>query len=564
MKFFFAANGVVYENDTNLPLAVVKPMVRDAKCVFRFAYDRKANKLYVQDASFRRKLAEGDEDSWECLNHALLSLAKDGVTYPERDFGDPPGSDILRKLSDYKAAWKEIGEFMRDELGMRPDDMQVCEHPGDAKEDDIEFSAKGGKCGDDDVKTPLLYVARTRFTDQEGDIDYSKINDKIAEFYLENIEEMNSSDEATKHWIGKRLAVHKDKHGHDPMFAVNINGKTRIFRGRKPDGSLLDEFGIRSSESMSPYGGILTTFSVDGKKKKVVLHNHMPSEMAKSPYSKQVLEDIVEAAARMCGCPRRELVVAFAPGLSSAFVSSLSRYRVAWDFLARSETPENVKVVEAPVDLGYSLAKGIRGKDDEPEALAKYRVLNGIDVQGPFIAIDNRGHRRGSVLRDLVKAYAGLMGANISSPNQIEAMELMRHMANLDFSDSEIVDFFCDRYDTKTRRVAKKLLRAAMIIATASRSGMKKLAQNTGLGIGINDWWQLGLQEQLNRTQHTNTNPKKVPDPASDANSPKPFNLRKFRERQKHSHYETMLREQHDKDMSSQKTMEQLLRESRK
>ena len=85
-----------------------------------------------------------------------------------------------------------------------------------------------------------------------------------------------------------------------------------------------------------------------------------------------------------------------------------------------------------------------------------------------------------------------------------------------------------------------------------------KTTRTASVGIGINDWWHYTLQEDLNATQHTQ-------GVVNEPSKAKPYNLRNKRMEFPTGPKTTegLLASKHDKEFGAQKTMEQLLRESR-
>jgi hypothetical protein len=150
-------------------------------------------------------------------------------------------------------------------------------------------------------------------------------------------------------------------------------------------------------------------------------------------------------------------------------------------------------------------------------------------------------------MRDAYSSFAGLpMGERSEADVDNEAKFLM----DMGFSRSDVIDFLSPRDKLSQRMGARNRVRRL------SREMLGAKMASIGPAIDMNAWRHVGLQETLNRAQHSQ-------DHAVAA----PLNKDDDKNAGKHDHtsksYEELLEKDRDKNLSCMKTTEQLLRESR-
>lgn len=523
IKFYFQADGKIFDNEKNLPVGMLPTF---ETVPFRFAVDRDSNSLFIQDGSFSKLISSGHKDAWTRLNGVLLALADEGVTFP-KVIHDSPKHETKRSLSDFKDLWSSIKDFIT-ELGVHPDGIT-----------NIEIKETWDKDGEHAVHHDgeHLNVNTFKFINEAGDIDVGKLCDGISEHVLNNPSLLADIPER-----------HADKHGYEGMVAVQTGGKTRVFKPKDPEA--LDEFSMRAKGMLGNYSGPVVVFSIHKDKKMVRLHNTMPSALAKTPVAKDLMSGIVGAAARLCGCPERDILMTFDPFLNAPFWGSVRKYGPLWSFLKIAANSggllEDVKTLEIPLGFSDRLAIPVMTAEREPAELRKFRILKGIEAEYPYIATDNRTMRLGTKLRDMAISYMELTGHKLKKPQDQDVASLMSDLKEQGMQNGDILDFLSPTTDLARRFVIRKTLIASKDSKIVKTAGM-------GLGLEINDWWQYGLQEELDRSQHVN-----------DGMDKGRFNLKKHKNKgTKNKSLTELLSQSHDKEASAQKTTEQLLRETR-
>lgn len=564
---YFYSNGTIQENPENLPQSVLAKLSGDEHSpVFRFAFIQAQNKVHVQDQSFRALLGEGDQGAWKLANEALAFLeSKFQARFLERAYGDVPGSSNRRMFSQYRKAWAMVARYLHAEFGISPMDVHVCEYcplPGHEAER-VTLSPKGGPCAGGTVNGPLLYVNRYMGRDN-GSADFSMVNREVADFYLQNVVAIMALAGGNFEPKAKR---NLDALGYELMFAIkDKQGRTRVARARQRDRNrLYDEAALRDSEGLKGYSGPLLLFHYEARDGRIVVVNGMPAESGNDVMG--MLRDVVKKVSQATHEPEESLSVTFESGMSSPFASKLSRYPVLWEVLAPAK---DVQVVEMPVPIEGGIAATIKSPDEE-EAIApssqRLRAVNGLAVDYPFILVDGRSTRLGMKLRAMLGAYAGLSGMAVKEPSLEDMRDMgvraslakrVSFMLSMGLDRRDVVDFFAEPMDFPRRaemwaiasEVAESRAKDAHGARVSRRAAMKLASM--GPGLGINDWWYIGLQESLNEAQHEGDKPKT-----------EPFNLKKRLRSKEPMPFEAMLRGKHDDQGSSQKPLNQLLDESR-
>ena len=564
--YCLSPDGRTYENKDILPSSALALLHGEDGPFFRFAYDPSANRLYVQDESFRGGLATGDKDCWDKLNQALFFLEnKHGARFLERAFGEPPGSDVVRKLSQYQKAWSRLCRFLGEELGASPVDASVLEYVPEASrqpEEAIDLALDGTQWG---VKGPILRLNRmlNKAWKTTGkvleDVDYDLMNEALEAFYLVNIDKI--ADAFPQSGLKDKLSAARRGPGAE-FFATRSGPAVRIFKCQNENEATIRE---KTQEA-----GPIALFSLDKSKKRLNFHNHPPNFMAGN--DKDLLDGIRERVAKSLAIIPHGLILTFDPGLSRPFVSRMSRYPELWDVIeGMGYEKQDACVVEAPLSPSSGAAALVRSpKEEETKApgMGRLRSLNGIPAKYPFIMVDNR-QSRGRRLRGMLDQYLDLVGEGKDELDTLKGREfleairqpaarertrsLMAQLSSLGMTKRHVLDFFSGPEDLLKRAEYRAIMEEANsrpVLAT--RNASRKTA-DLGPELGINDWWYFGLQESLNQAQHDENKGQPKARPS------KPFNLRKKRQPPT---TEELLDPKRDKNMSAQKSMEQLLRES--
>lgn len=629
--FYVGPDGEIYENTENLPAKVLGGFKRfkdHYDPILRFAYDPVANKFYVQDDGTKAMLAARDQDTWDNVNKALRFLAEEyDATYVSTGYGDPPGTSVRRKLSQYQITWNYISRYMRDEFGMEPLDVDVCEFvPEDASQKDmtVVFSPGGGTCRGEEIKGPMFFVNKHMHKAKgrdESELNYGLINHMLVLHYMKNFEAINSQRPSMEQQISfaSKWAKHNDDMGYE-LYAAIMSNDGEVVIGKAPSKAMnrvQNESMIRAkiSEQYGDYQGPIVLFAYLPEQKQVVFQNYAPTDMADfEPYDK-MLAEIKRTMSSAANVPEKDLVLSYEPSMASPFVSKASRYTVVWDYIQDYMAPrlgfepQDITIVEMPVPMEGALAAFVKSATDEaekaPEA-KKYRISHGISVQYPFIMVDSRITNLGLKYHAIIHEYAHYVSHVLGLPvipysfkggpdsassheersqrfveyirhedEQRAHFEQMLYMLMMGMQPGDVVDFFARREQLLERAEYRKILSRALEAYNARKKGSQAQQppqeptpaepQQRQAALrkmpGVNDWWQIGLQETINKYRHDN-------DTSSHAERKKkrqPFNLKRVKDKgkSKHPSYEERLRVHHDKDHSAQKPMEVLLDENR-
>ena len=577
--FYALPDGQIKENRDNLPADSVGAVSRQDGLVLRVAYDSDANRVHLQDGFFRRLLADGDRLAWHCLNEMLLFLRKSsGAKFPERAYGDPPNTSQARMFGQYRKAWKRVRKYLDGEFGMSPPDIRVCEYvpkPGFEGET-VSFSSTGTDCEGQRLQGASISVNRFAGA-SNGDADLREVNRLVGDAYLDRLDEIMA--QFPKLGFRDRLARHKDAGGGEIMFAtVDQQGNAAIHRTRgseHPD--VRDEDAIRRLSAMRDYQGPIVVFQVVPPRQ-VVLLNFSSLEMSRDPNLKAMLGEILSAASRMTGVSKEGLAVTFEPSLSLPFVTRIGRYEALRDFIRSciKDEPEDIPVLEVPLQV-VGVAAAIPDSEAEDRlwpGSQRYRAVRGIEMRYPFIAVDARGSTLGMRLAAMARAYCAIAGKEMpefhaddvrSLERRARIADSMAYMFSMGLGKKDAVDFFAKRGEHRDRAAMWEVADEAWadpgksIVRKTTDAGSKSDRQvktaEFGPGIGINDFWYLGLQETMLQSKHT------WGKPGTEA-----YNLKDDKKKAKSKApvvYDELLEPMRDKQMSAQKTTEQLLRESR-
>jgi hypothetical protein len=532
-----------------LPLGAIKSLHGDEGTFLRFCLDLPGDTFYIQDESFRHAMSSGDPLAWGMLNSALAwADSKHGMRFPKRAFGDPPGSSVRRRLSQYSKAWEYLSDFLSSEFSSDPGDMDVTEYIPDGSDDRTVF------LGDDGVRVNRYMNRSWESTGKAtGDVDYGLINDEVVAFLLSNAKELSGRFPEAFGWL--------DRAGPESYFACRVGGKPRAFKaGDHDENSIRERAGLPASEAV-------IMFTVNPKEREICLGNCMPSFVRE--HDQELSDSILSMVSGSIGASTSSVFMTFSPGLSRPFMSKLSRHRVVWESISSMGWPTvDVPVMDVPLKSGNGAAL-IRSNDEEEAlvpGLARYRVTHGMEAEYPYIAADVR-LRPADKARAMLQEYAKLvpeandeasrlppgkfMAAMRDPSRRKRAVATMKHLMAMGMSESEALDVMAGYDDLLKRAEYRRMLAESKNTKVASR------VADMGPGLGINDWWSMGLQEDINRTQHTNGKP---PEPSK---KPKPYNRRKTTDAPSSRPLGGLLEKQHDKNAPAQKSVEQLLRESR-
>lgn len=584
LRWFIAdQHGKVFVNSQKLPLESLleaSQFAGDSK-LMRFVFIPDMNVLYIQDGrEWHSQISDGDEDAWKILNSALWFIRNNFNAQPNLKYGDPPGSAAARKLSQFDQAWDKIKEYVHQEFEAAAKDIPVFEYTPTEKIDvDVGFSAGGIKIGDLSSEGPTFLI--NLGIDIFGAPDYKKINSALVDRYLENIQSIHPSEWKT-HIAGEGL-----------YFAIWHNG-TRVFRAtHEQAGRLIDEDFLREEPSLNGYSGPIILFSYDPKRNRILLRDTHHEELSQGDSLKGMLADIKRKIAKSHKASDSDMVMSHDDIAGRPFLTKISRQHILWDFIQDTLSgkagfqPEDMPIIEGPLTKDRSIkAKLVNSPEDEqdiPLELA-LRAKHGVPVTYPFIAVESRLPTMGAKLHEILRVYAEKYQALQSVPmielnfqkdnvfqskkdlsnkldDGINLTEWMKYMLEMGMTKKSILDFFADRGNAGARGMYIMPLLKALDETRAARIERREPSQTklASLDLGINDWQFIGLQEALNSSQHVND---KQTQPAGGI---KPFNLKEKRQEQFSQGPRTMeglLHKQHDREMNSMKSMEQLLRES--
>lgn len=590
-SFYVAApDGIVRENPLQAPLDVVKKSYPEGTLILRFGLDQANGVVFVQDESFRDRMQDGDEGAWDLINRALEAIeAKTGIRFPAQEHGDPADSAILRNLSDYQDAWGKIRSFMGEELGASPVDIPVYEYvAGLGREGEtVIYLPAGTHLGDAPSDRPALGVNRMlhkamRDLGDWRDVSGDLMSDALACFYLEHIEEL-MTDMGTPEALTVLEAIQRE----DPsptMFAMDWDGSTRVFRAKNSDvtdlallhGHVATEPSVR--EGMPWYDGPIVMFHFDKDENQIVVHNHLLSCMYKDEVGKRMCDEITDIIARKAGKMEDHISMAFDPTFGQPYVTQTRHVPLLWHAIIDRAGPKakDVMILEVPFSPrgDYVVLNEPQDEEHRVPGLQSFRAARGIMVEFPLIVVDNR-LGRGQKLRSIAKAYEEITGHPCDDEDGVElALKLkdevmrgktrhrMSRLLEMGMSPKDVLDLYSDRTSLPRRVAYREVLIEAMasgspkLVAVAQHAG-GGLIQDQGRGrlrapTGINDWWWPSTQEGLKE----GTEEEEAPVPlnnmsAKEAVPPPP--LRPSTE---------MLLERDRDELQSQKTTEQLLRES--
>lgn len=622
-----AEDGKVYLNKLNLPLESLKKMQRfqSIGALLRFAFDPRNKTFYIQDPGWLKLYQEGDRGVAALVNRAAQYLQEMyGVRTLNQQWGEPPNSAILRKLSDYGVAWRQVMNFMQKEFKTDPVDVPVIEYipeKNNQENDDITFSPDGADIGGVSTKEPCLVLNRNAYM-SEGQPDYGVINQDLTNAYFQLLEQITDTAASPEQkarirseWTNDLL--HK-KGGYDVYFAVWTDKGTQILKTNDAQRNrVVNEATLRAEPGMKGYpkGYPLIIFSSVPGTPQLIFQNHHPQDLLQYPVYKQMLDDIKRIMSKDKSVAEDKLVLGYDSSSASPFITKMSNYKVLWDYITNflapryKFEPQDIPVVEAPLSKdGMMKAVFLTSPTDEKTKAPlelEHRVSNGIVVPYPFIAVENRLPNLGMKYHALLHEYQHFVqqiqgipfigysfqgGMNvgdlqerqkrfieyINNPLEQDAhLKQMIYMLEMGMTPGHIMDFFGANDSILAKANYGRLLEKAEKIYDDERQKARSVVhppnptQRTAgtsgtsestLDLGINDWWYFGNLEALVSGVHQND--KQNPDVVPKVQ--KPYNLKdKKKAPEGPRATEGLLTPQHDDDLKYMKSVEQLLRENR-
>jgi hypothetical protein len=556
--FFVGADGIVKHNDELMPIDVVRDACPKGP-VLRFAFDQQENKIYIQDESFREGLSKGDECAWHLINHALYALEEQtGCRFPKREFGDPIDSAVLRTLSQYPEAWIRIQRVM-DDLGAEPIDLPVYEYvaPKERASETVVFLPVGSILGDHPAEKPTLGVNRMihkAVPDMADgpDIDYKLMSMALQCFYMDNLKTIMKAVGTPE--AQAVLDASKNTKLACRMFAMDMNGKTRIFKATPDDdGKFPTEEDVK--KKLPTYQGPVVMFDWDHRGS-VTLKNALPSKMFSDQTGQRMSSDIKKAFGRIGKIPIDEISFSLDPALDSPYAYDSKVISNTLGCLCEGDRHIPVDFIEVP---GLDETSVSVSNPEEEERLIpgfqSYRATRGIDITYPFVAL-RAEMTRGKKLGEMSRKYRELRGDQdnkkglsfikwiTDEAERTKLVKRMSRMLTMGFSKSDILDVFSSETD---------LLRRAeygLVLDEACDQTCPKKVALAGHPIGVNDWWHIVVPEALNlRSEDKKPRVKPLNPEPLQAVPPEKAGI------------ETLLERDRD-ERASHKPMETLLRES--
>jgi hypothetical protein len=579
-SFYVAApDGIVRENPLQAPLDVVKESYPEGTIILRFGLDQANNTVFIQDESFRERMKDGDEAAWELVNRSLEAIeSKTGIRFPKQEHGDPPDSAITRNLSDYQSAWDRISKFMGSELGVSPVDMPVYEYvAGQGREaESVIYLPTGTYLGDAPSDRPMLGVNRMLHRAVRNlynlgdwrDVDGDLMGDALACFYLDNIDEL-MNDIGTPGAKAVLDAIQKEDEW-PTMFAMDLDGSTRVFRAKD---DLTNEASIR--DGMPWYDGPIVMFHFDKDDNSIVVRNHLLSCMYKDENGKRICDDITDIISRRTGKMKAHISMSFDPTFGQPYITKTKHVPLLWHaIIDRDPRARDVMIMEVPFSPGdedYAVVKEPQDEDKQAPGLAAFRAARGIMVDFPLIVVDNRLNR-GRKLRSIAKAYEKVTGHHFDDDengielalklkdekNRSKTRKKMSRLLEMGMTAKDVLDLYSDKTSLPKRVAYREILDEALaggaprLVAVAQHAGGGLIQTRERAAPGINDWWWPSAQEGLKEGDEDEEAPIPLNEVSAEGAQPAPP-LRPSME---------VLLERDRDELQSQKTTEQLLRES--
>lgn len=536
IHYVFSPDGNAFDNPEVLPLDGLP----HGQSALRACLDTDARKIWIMDESARKSIMEGP--GWELLNLALMGMdQRHGLRFLDREYGCPPNLNVPRTLSRYPA-WTRIVKFMRDEFNSDPVDVAVVEH-SDPGQPDIAFIPG---------QQPFISANRATFKSERGDCSFHAMSNALFRYYLRNLEQIMTSYPEAWRSFGPRYQRWKGKSLLDVFFAVDGPEGLRVFKMPMDEGGAPTKQEEVEKATGSPY----IMFVHDPDSRNIVVLNCIPRDTCPTAHDEgAMVEKLVERIAKSSDLRPEEMILTFDPALAKPFVSNLSSYIIVKDILDEAKwIGQDIRVVEAPIDIkdDATIIPSPEEEDSRSPSSKRYRAVNGINVQYPFLLVDSRIRSWGKKIKAMLDALCpGHDPLSKLCEEDFCKLARGRLRDELKTRMDYLMEMGLDKRSTLDLMAGPNMVRRAELreimesckIATASRTA------DLGPELQINDWWYIGLQETLNQASHKDETPK-----------PQSYNLRRMRASTTTT--EDMLRRKHDKEMSFYKSMEQLLRES--
>jgi hypothetical protein len=190
-------------------------------------------------------------------------------------------------------------------------------------------------------------------------------------------------------------------------------------------------------------------------------------------------------------------------------------------------------------------------------------------VEYPLIVVSNR-IGRGRKLRSIAKGYEEITGHPVDAKEDGVELALklkdetvrgttrkrMTRLLEMGMSAKDVLDLYSDKTSLPKRVAYREILEEARasqsprLVAVAQHAGGGLIQDQARASIGINDWWWPSTQEGLNDTE------EEAPVPLNDVSATDAMPAPPLR-----PSTEVLLERDRD-ELQSQKTTEQLLRES--
>lgn len=584
------SDGQVFHNKEKLPLDTLQnfEQFNEAKGLLRFAFDAKNRVLYVQDGQkwHDRIIKADDDNAWNILNHALRFIRQEFDAQPKLQFGEPANTAEKRNLSQFPVAWEAIRNYIKKEFAAEAKEIPIVEYiPEGPSADRVKFMPDGGEVSGVKVAGPAIFINRN--IGMFSQPDYERINHLLTHEYLKNYAKIEP----------ERFDEHHNGDA-ELYFAIWKDGTTKLFKANtEQQFRMYDEDALRKEPALKNYKGPLLMFSFFPQSKKIALHDNYRDNLEKYGRTRQMLDDIKRRLVKKKGLSEISMVIADDDVSTKPMITKLSKFDILWDLIndflspGAGIAPKDIPVVQVPLTsngkVKAMLVEDLADEESIPVA-RQMRIKHGIAINYPFIAVDSRIKSEGMLFHVLLREYAKtqpelqhlpildymfaedynegdkfLDFANNSEEmsNTVDAMEFMVRSG---MPSKAIIDFFSPRKNLIHRAVYTNHLDMALKKIEedqVKRSPLPPMSKKASIDSGINDWYWVGLQEQMNTTKHVND---QQAEPAGGATEEiKPFNLRRKQLLTGPRSTEGLLHHQHDEQLNYMKTMEQLLRESR-
>lgn len=540
IKHFYAdPEGNVRDNDMIMSLDILRQRHGNDGIILRFALEPDANKMYIQDPSTRKRMSDGDKDIWHFVNQCLkYAKACHGVNFPVREYGNPKGCPVKKRMADYGEAWQELVDFLPLDANVDANNILVVEHYDPDGESPPIFMHKGGAIHGEAMDEPFMAIERHGLLGRDVDSSHSHLSDLAQTFYLRNMPFMHDGI--------------NDQVPEDYMVAMERDGQFGIFKVRN-----YEEIGRETN-------GKHLVFAYVPEEKRLTLRGHTSLETYRDDYLSDLLKKSLKTISRASGTPAKDIIVDFDHSMDSPYLTKTSRYRALHVLL--DGKLEELPVLELPMDIenGAAMVKSIDDEKSSMPDLLKHRILKGLEVDHPYMAVSSKG-RRGRRYRNMARLLSDKteddsLQADLDFSVDPDTEGKIRFLLEMGMRPRDIIDMMAGDSMPRRMRHAKSANRVLRdLFRERHRQAFLQPTKTAAIGptYDVNSWWHIGLQEDLNESQHTEN-----PDMANV----EPINTKKQKEKgkkQKYKPYEALLDRNRDKNFGYLKSTEQLLRENR-